>query len=79
MTPDAVGALVAAMGLLSQTGTPLLLAGLFAALLRSRPRPQPYFRQWTLGYGMVVLRMEDEGRENADARSQLAMAHDRLR
>jgi diguanylate cyclase (GGDEF)-like protein len=35
--------------------------------------------QVLLGYGMVVLLMEDVGRENADARSQLAMAHDRLK
>jgi diguanylate cyclase (GGDEF)-like protein len=35
--------------------------------------------QMLLGYGMVVLLLEDVGRENADARSQLALAHDRLR
>jgi diguanylate cyclase (GGDEF)-like protein len=35
--------------------------------------------QVLLGYGMVVLLMEDVGRENADARSQVAMAHDRLK
>src|SRR5215212_128573 len=40
MNSDEVGALVAVIGLLSQTGTALLLAGLFAALLRSHPRPQ---------------------------------------
>jgi diguanylate cyclase (GGDEF)-like protein len=28
--------------------------GLFAALLRSHPRPQPYFRQWTLGWAALV-------------------------
>jgi diguanylate cyclase (GGDEF)-like protein len=35
--------------------------------------------QVLLGFGMVVLLMEDVGRENADARNQLAMAHDRLK
>jgi diguanylate cyclase (GGDEF)-like protein len=32
-----------------------------------------------LGYGMVVLLMEDVSRESEDARSQLALAHDRLK
>ena len=35
--------------------------------------------QILLGYGMVLLLMEEAGRENADARVQLSMAHDRLK
>jgi diguanylate cyclase (GGDEF)-like protein len=35
--------------------------------------------QVLLGYGMVVLLLEESGRENADARAQLALAHDRLK
>jgi diguanylate cyclase (GGDEF)-like protein len=35
--------------------------------------------QVLLGFGMVVVLLEDVGRENADARTQLAIAHDRLR
>ena len=35
--------------------------------------------QMLLGYGMVVLLLEEASRENADARAQLSMAHDRLR
>ncbi|MBV9773768.1 MAG: GGDEF domain-containing protein [Gemmatimonadetes bacterium] len=35
--------------------------------------------QMLLGYGMVVLLMEDERREVTDAHSELAVAHDRLR
>lgn len=47
MSPEEVGTLVSAIGLWTQTGGTLLLAGLFTALLRSHPRPQPYFREWT--------------------------------
>lgn len=50
-----VGALISAIGLLSQLAGALLLVGLFAALLRSHPRPQPYFRQWTLGWIALVV------------------------
>jgi diguanylate cyclase (GGDEF)-like protein len=35
--------------------------------------------QMLLGYGMVLLLQEDVSRESADARSQLALAHDRLK
>src|SRR5688572_32783652 len=47
MYPEDVGALVSAIGLLTQTGGALLLVGLFTALLRGHPRRQPYFREWT--------------------------------
>jgi diguanylate cyclase (GGDEF)-like protein len=47
MFPEDIGALVSAIGLWTQTGGTLLLAGLFTALRRSHPRPQPYFREWT--------------------------------
>jgi diguanylate cyclase (GGDEF)-like protein len=50
-----IGALIAVIGLLSQTAGAVLLVGLFAALLRSHPRPQAYFRQWTLGWAALVL------------------------
>ncbi|HYW10889.1 MAG TPA: hypothetical protein VE871_03005, partial [Longimicrobium sp.] len=55
MLPENVGALVSAIGLLTQTGGALLLVGLFMALLRSHPRPQPYFREWTRGWGWLLL------------------------
>lgn len=55
MLPDDVGALVSAIGLLTQTGAALLLVGLFMALLRSHPRPQPYFREWTRAWGWLLL------------------------
>jgi diguanylate cyclase (GGDEF)-like protein len=55
MTEDEIGALIAVNGLLSQLAGAVLLAGLFAALLRSHPRPQPYFRQWTLGWVALVV------------------------
>lgn len=61
MTRDEVGALVAVIGLLSQTGTALLLTGLFAALLRSHPRPQSYFRQWTRGWAALVVALAGVG------------------
>ena len=47
MYPEDIGALVSAIGLWTQAGGALLLVGLFAALLRSHPRRQPYFREWT--------------------------------
>lgn len=47
MFPEDIGALVSAIGLWTQTGGAFLLAGLFTALRRSHPRPQPYFREWT--------------------------------
>jgi diguanylate cyclase (GGDEF)-like protein len=65
MTPDEVGALVAVIGLLSQTGTALLLAFLFAALLRSHPRPQSYFRQWTRGWVALVIALAAVGTQYA--------------
>lgn len=55
MTSEEIGAWIAVIGLLSQLAGALLLVGLFAALLRSHPRPQPYFRQWTLGWAALVL------------------------
>lgn len=61
MTPDQVGALVAVVGLLSQSGAALLLVCLFAALLRSHPRPQSYFRQWTLGWVALVVALAGVG------------------
>lgn len=47
MYPEDIGALVSFIGVLTQTGGALLLAGLFIALLRSHPRRRPYFREWT--------------------------------
>src|SRR4029079_12572716 len=35
--------------------------------------------QMLLGYGMVLLLLEDVSRESEDARYQLALAHDRLK
>jgi diguanylate cyclase (GGDEF)-like protein len=55
MTEDQMGALIAVNGLLSQLAGALLLVGLFTALLRSHPRPQPYFRQWTFGWAALVV------------------------
>jgi diguanylate cyclase (GGDEF)-like protein len=55
MTDQQIGALIAVIGLLSQLAGAVLLVGLFAALLRSHPRPQPYFRQWTLGWVALVV------------------------
>jgi len=55
MTEDQIGALIAVNGLLSQLAGAVLLVGLFTALLRSHPRPQPYFRQWTLGWVALVV------------------------
>ena len=52
---DQIGTLVAVIGLLSQLAGAVLLAGLFAALLRSHPRPQSYFRQWALGWVALVV------------------------
>jgi diguanylate cyclase (GGDEF)-like protein len=55
MDEQQVGALIAVIGLLSQLAGAVLLVGLFAALLRSHPRPQPYFRQWTVGWVALVV------------------------
>jgi diguanylate cyclase (GGDEF)-like protein len=55
MTEDQIGALIAVNGLLSQLAGTILLVGLFTALLRGHPRPQPYFRQWTLGWGALAV------------------------
>ena len=55
MTEDQIGALIAVNGLLSQLAGAVLLVGLFTALLRSHPRPQPYFRQWTFGWAALVV------------------------
>jgi len=55
MNEAEIGALIAVIGLLSQFAGTVLLVGLFAALLRSHPRPQPYFRQWTLGWAALLV------------------------
>lgn len=55
MNAQQIGALIAVIGLISQLAGSMLLVGLFAALLRSHPRPQPYFRQWTLGWVALVV------------------------
>lgn len=55
MTEDQIGALIAVNGLLSQLAGGILLVGLFTALLRSHPRMQPYFLQWTLGWAALVV------------------------
>ena len=55
MTDQQIGALIAVLGLLSQLAGAVLLVGLFAALLRSHPRPQPYFRLWTIGWAALVV------------------------
>ena len=55
MNGQDVGELISVIGLLSQLAGALLLVGLFVALLRSHPRPQPYFRQWTLAWVALVV------------------------
>ena len=55
MYPDDIGALVSFIGLLTQTGGALLLAGLFIALLRGHPRRQPYFREWTRAWAWLLV------------------------
>ncbi|HET7230773.1 MAG TPA: GGDEF domain-containing protein [Longimicrobium sp.] len=65
MNSNEVGSLVAVIGLLSQTGTAVLLAFLFAALLRSHPRPQSYFRQWTRGWFALVIALAAVGAQYA--------------
>lgn len=55
MNGQDVGALISVIGLLSQLAGALLLVGLFVALLRSHPRPQPYFRQWTVAWVALVV------------------------
>lgn len=72
MTPDEVGALVAVVGLLSQSGAALLLVCLFAALLRSHPRPQSYFRQWTRGWVALVVALAGVGAQYAFPRVMAA-------
>lgn len=54
MSPEQVGALVSAIGLLTQTGGALLLVALFTILLRGHPRPAPYFRAWTVAWGCLL-------------------------
>ncbi|HWK89740.1 MAG TPA: GGDEF domain-containing protein [Longimicrobium sp.] len=61
MTSDEIGALIAVIGLLSQAAGALLLVCLFAALLRSHPRPQAYFRQWALGWVALVVALAGVG------------------
>ncbi len=65
MTPDEIGALVAVIGLVSQSCGALLLVCLFAALLRSHPRPQSYFRQWTRGWVALVVALGGVGAQYA--------------
>jgi diguanylate cyclase (GGDEF)-like protein len=65
MSIDEVGSLVAVIGLLSQIGTALLLASFFAALLRSHPRPQSYFRLWTRGWVALVIALAAVGAQYA--------------
>ncbi len=61
MTPEQIGALVSTVGLLVQTGGAVLLVVLFAALQRSHPRPQSYFRQWTRGWTALVVALAGVG------------------
>jgi diguanylate cyclase (GGDEF)-like protein len=61
MNPNEVGALLAVVGLLAQTGGALLLVGLFAALLRSHPRSRSYFRMWTQGWAALVVALAAVG------------------
>ena len=65
MSAQGIGALIAVIGLLSQLAGSILLVGLFAALLRSHPRPQPYFRQWTLGWAALVVALCGVGAQYA--------------
>lgn len=65
MNDQQIGALIAVIGLLSQIAGGVLLVGLFAALLRSHPRPQPYFRQWTLGWVALVVALCGVGAQYA--------------
>lgn len=62
--------------------TALSDGGATVALLSFLPRYNSYFDvllQMLLGYGMVVIYMEDARREVVDAHAELAVAHDRLR
>jgi diguanylate cyclase (GGDEF)-like protein len=61
MTPEQIGALVSEIGLFTQTGGALLLVILFAALRRSHPRPQSYFREWTRGWIALVVALAGVG------------------
>jgi diguanylate cyclase (GGDEF)-like protein len=72
MTRDEIGALVAVIGLLSQSGGAVLLVCLFAALLRSHPRPQSYFRQWTWGWVALVVALGGVGVQYAFPRVMTA-------
>ncbi len=65
MNRDEIGELIAVIGLLSQSGGALLLVCLFTALLRSHPRPQPYFRQWTRGWVALVVALAAVGAQYA--------------
>ncbi|HYH80734.1 MAG TPA: GGDEF domain-containing protein [Longimicrobium sp.] len=72
MNSDEVGALIAVIGLVSQAGGTLLLVGLFAALLRSHPRPQSYFRQWTRGWAALAVALGGVGVQYAFPRVMAA-------
>src|SRR5687768_4212802 len=72
MNAHQIGALIAVIGLISQLAGTLLLVGLFAALLRSHPRPQPYFRQWTLGWTALVVALCGVGTQYAFPRLMAA-------
>jgi diguanylate cyclase (GGDEF)-like protein len=61
MNDQQIGALIAVIGLISQLAGAMLLVGFFAALLRSHPRPQAYFRQWTLGWVALVVALGGVG------------------
>lgn len=61
MNDQQIGTLIAVIGLISQLAGATLLVGLFAALLRSHPRPQPYFRQWTLAWVALVVALGGVG------------------
>lgn len=65
MISDEIGALIAVIGLMSQSGGALLLVGLFAALLRSHPRPQSYFRQWARAWVALVAGLAGVGAQYA--------------
>jgi diguanylate cyclase (GGDEF)-like protein len=72
MDPLEVGALIAVIGLLSQIGGALLLVCLFAALQRSHPRPQSYFRLWTRGWAALVVALAGVGVQYAFPRAMAA-------
>jgi diguanylate cyclase (GGDEF)-like protein len=72
MNDQQIGALISVIGLLSQLAGTVLLVGLFAALLRSHPRPQPYFRQWALGWVALVVALGGVGIQYAFPRLMAA-------